>query len=292
MALDISPDEYKRLIHAGQQYVAQKQAADPEWQAWQQAVSSLPFDAERPASPTKDYWSEYTNSLGPEMSQAFQNHMANSNSWQNNVGKVLKVAIPAAVGGVGLAGTGLLGTAAQSAVGAGAASAPALTGVDAAMADLAASGGLTPASMGASSGVWGGLSGIPGAASSTGLLTGSELGTGASGAGLLSKIGGTAGDVANWLGNNRGLVSLLGGALAAAGSASNQNSGGNSSKTYAPQPGLRMGTLQQSPMNQSAGTLAPMQNLGLQNSGLARFGATGGLFTPNVYKPQTYRWGQ
>lgn len=112
-----------------------------------------------------------------------------------------------------------------------------------------------------------------------------------SGGGLLSSAGSAVGGVADWISKNPGLASLLGGALATAGSSAG-SSGGGSSQAFAPQPGLKMGSMTQQPMNQNFGTLTPMgQKPGLMNSGLSRFGAQGGLFTPSAYTPQNYRWG-
>ena len=58
----ISYEDYKKLLAAGQKYVAQQQAADPDWQAWQQraAATSVENMGELPPSPTKDYWSQYS----------------------------------------------------------------------------------------------------------------------------------------------------------------------------------------------------------------------------------------
>lgn len=110
-----------------------------------------------------------------------------------------------------------------------------------------------------------------------------------SGGGLLSSVGTAAGGVADWIAKNPGLASLLGGALATAGS-----SGGSSTPTqpqsFAKQPGLLMGTMQKPQLMQSPGTLSPLGQGGYQNSGLARFGATGGLFSPTQYQPQNYGW--
>jgi hypothetical protein len=96
--------------------------------------------------------------------------------------------------------------------------------------------------------------------------------------------------LASWAAKNPGLVSLLGGALSTAGAAS----GGAASapnKSYAPQPGLKMGTLQQPQMTQQPGLLTAMSGPGLANSGLARFGAQGGTYTPGAYNPAIYKWG-
>ncbi len=115
----ISYEEYKKLLAAGQDYVRKAQAADPEWAAWQQeaaAYNPTTSDTLR-ASPDKDYWAQYTGTLSPQQALGFQQNMADSKSWTDQVGSVLKYAIPAAVGGAGLAATGLLGAPLQAAVG-------------------------------------------------------------------------------------------------------------------------------------------------------------------------------
>ena len=190
-------DEYKQLLAAGQRYVQQAQAADPEWQAWQQMASRYsPENSDQlPPSPNKDYWAQYMGTLSPEQAAGFQQTMANSSRWQDKVGSVLKYAIPAAVGGAALAGTGLLGTAAQGFVG------------------------------GAPLGSLGGAGAIGGATGSTGLggglfgLGSTDILGGAGAAGSLGSLGGAAGGAGiDWAGNLAGAASgAIGGATGGGG---------------------------------------------------------------------------
>ncbi len=112
-----------------------------------------------------------------------------------------------------------------------------------------------------------------------------------SGGGLLSSLGSGLGSVGSWAAANPGLVSMLGGALAAAGGGSG-GSGGGSQMNFAPQPGLNFGTLQQPDMPRQAGTLTGSGGSGLLNSGLGRFGAAGGTYTPTPYTPKSFTWGR
>jgi hypothetical protein len=104
--------DYNRAI---QQYTLQKQAADPEWQAWQQQVAGLPLDLQGSiASPEKDYAAEYLQSLSPEQQAEFwQSYQAareeDKKSFKGRFGQAMSL-IPAVVGAAGLAGAaGLLG---------------------------------------------------------------------------------------------------------------------------------------------------------------------------------------
>jgi len=216
---------------------------------------------------------------------------------------------PLAIGGLGAAGL-LNGTALGGAAGFGGA-----TGATGAAAGTAAStlpvwdagGGLfgsqlgidsalasTATGLGSTAGAGGGaLLGLGGVAAPS-LGTG-FLGTVAATPGLweaikASGIGQAASTAAEWAAKNPGLVSLLGGALATAGGASQQSQ--QKPKTYAPQPGMQMKTLNQPMLNQSPGTFTPGAGMGLQNSGLSRFGAQGGMFTPSQYIPKQFTWGQ
>lgn len=108
MANAISHDDYKQLLAAGQAYVSKAQAADPEWRAWQATQGNLDT-AGQAASPAKDYWAEYLQTLSPQQQLGFRQNMADSKSWTEPVGKVMSL-IPYAVGAAGLAGAaGLLG---------------------------------------------------------------------------------------------------------------------------------------------------------------------------------------
>lgn len=191
----------------------------------------------------------------------------------NKIGKGLALGIIGASGiGAGLTGAGLIGGAAPVSAGAieAAAGIPEL--------GLAAQTGLSPSA-----------AAIAGAAGFPELGMAAQTGGAAGGGGLLSQIGSGLGSVGSWAAKNPGLVSLLGGTLAAAGS---KPSTPQQSQTFAPQPGLQMGSLQQRPMDQSPGLLSTMNQPMRQNSGLARFGATGGLFQPGAYTPQAYQWGK
>lgn len=115
----ISHDDYKKLLAAGQKYVADAQAKDPAWQEWQRTAQMYGADNadQIPASPTTDYWAQYLKTLSPQQQLGFQQNMADSKSWTRDVGNVLKVVVPMAVGGAGLAATGLFGAGAQGFVG-------------------------------------------------------------------------------------------------------------------------------------------------------------------------------
>lgn len=173
---------------------------------------------------------------------------------------------------------------------------------------------------------WAGLGGIPGPASGTGVLTGAELGAAAmpaaaaaipsaaapavpaldaagigagsaavrppasagSGAGgLLSGIGSAGSSLLDWVAKNPGLTSLLGGALAGIGAGSAEPP--TPEPTYAPQPGLNIGALQQAGNLQPTGLFSAGGGPRMANSGLARFGATGGTYTPGQSIPAIWR---
>lgn len=174
----ISHDDYKKLLAAGQKYVAQKQAADPEWQAWQQlsAVTSAENRDQLPPAPNKDYWAEFMGTLTPQQAQGFQQNMADSSSWTDKVGGVLRYAIPAAVGGAGLAAAGAFGPMAQGFVG----GAPLGSGLAAAPAVGSSVGFGAPEAMG--------YMGTEGALSGAGTITGGSgtmlPGLGGTGSGL------------------------------------------------------------------------------------------------------------
>ena len=192
----ISYEDYKKLLAAGQKYVAQQQAADPEWASFLQraAATSVENAGELGASPTTDYWAKYMTTLSPQQALGFQQNMADSKSWTDQVGSVLKYAIPAAVGGAGLAATGLLGTGLQAAVG----GAPLGSVGGAAAAAPAASAGLMGEAASASLPLWdtgvGGLFGsqaaIDSAMTSAGWFPGASMaaGTGAAGGLMLGDL--------------------------------------------------------------------------------------------------------
>ena len=215
----LSFDDYKKLSSAYYQFM---QANNPDAQnmVWggrdigpEPAPSKLTPEAA--AELENRFWSQYK----PEVRADFSRHSADSKDWTDTVGGVLKYAIPLAVGGAGLAATGLLGPAAQGFVGGAPLSSTAAAGAgaaagDAALADLA--GGLIPeygteaaytAGLGDTAGwasapslggvtdpgyavgPWEGPS-MPGPANGTNIPTGAEAGAGtASGKGLLDAAG-------------------------------------------------------------------------------------------------------
>lgn len=184
----LSFEDYQRLLAAGQRWVADAQAKDPEWQAWQRARSS--YSAENadqaPASPTKDYWGAWRATLAPEVSADFNRHMADSRSWTDDVGKALKVGIPLMVGGAALAGTGLFGAGLQGAVGGaplGGATGAAGTAAGAAAGDLA--GSVLPAFDTGAGGLFGSQAAIDSAMTSAGWYPGASMAAGTEAAGGL-----------------------------------------------------------------------------------------------------------
>jgi hypothetical protein len=207
MANAISHDDYKKLLKAGQKYVAQKQAKDPVWKAYTEYEQSMLLDQQgqtAPPSGMTDYWQEYLGTLSPQQKLGFQQNMADSKDWGDTVGKVLKYAVPAAVGGVGLAGTGLLGAAAQSAVGGGVTAG-----------QIAGAAGLPELGLAAQTGLGGGAGGMGAAAlpafdTGVGGLFGSQgaIDAAAGASGLGSAGLGSAGSVAG------GATSLVAGAPA------------------------------------------------------------------------------
>jgi len=304
MANPISLDEYKQLLAAGQKYVTDAQANDPAWQAWKQAYDSTSWDSEKPVSPSKDYWAEYMGKLSPAQQAGFQEYMM-APTWQNKVGNVLKVAVPAAVGAAGIGGAmGLLGGSGAAAGGSGVAAGMSPAAADAALAAFDAavpSSALDAAFAGAGGGMSldaadAALAAFDKAVPSSSLDAAFKAAAPATKGGLTSwlssqgALGSTAADALKWAGDNRGLVSLLGGALAAAGSGN--NSGNTASKTYTPQPGMNFGTMRQTSQMGTHSTFTPQPTSGLLNSGLARYGATGGLFQPGQYRPTLYSWGK
>ncbi len=295
-------DEYYRLLNAGQSYVQNAQAADPEWQAWATNGANYNLDtAGSVASPTTDYWGKYMATLSPQQQAEFAQTMAQlkDDRWQTKVGNVMQY-IPAAVGAVGLAGAaGLLGPsagfpgtsifsgaagaagAADAAAGAGFVGEGALSGIpawDGALANAAGAAGAGAGFIGE-----GVSSGIPAWDSA---LT--NAGGGTLFDSIVNKAPSLLKDGLSWAADNKGLLSLLAGGLAAAGASKQQNT--QTKKTFAPQPGMSFTRPQQPPLQALQGTFTPQTTAAMQNSGLARYGASGGTYTPFEYKP--YVWGQ
>lgn len=317
---------YQQYVKQAQDYTRAAQAKDPAFQAWQAEADKYTADmGGAPAWNGTDYTSEWFKTLTPEQQAdyevAYQDVDAqNKKSLKGRIGSTLKFAVPALVGGAALAGTGLFGAGAQGFVGGAplGSSGAVAGGIDAATA-AGALGGAGDASIGAGgllgggaeAGLgYGGYGGAGGTiASQGGLLGGTSIASGASplgslgvdaagmlggaasGGGALSSLGSAGSSLAGWIAKNPGLASsLLGGAVAAAGGSKPGSSTGGG--TFAPQPGIRMGTLLQ-PQQQQGGLLSGgMQSPMYANSGLARFGATGGNYTPGYGAPGVFRWGQ
>ncbi len=285
-------DEYYQLLAAGQQYVQNAQAADSMY---------TPEMGGAPASPTADYWAQYMATMSPEQQAEFYRNMQEERDgrWQTKVGNVMQY-IPAAVGAVGLAGAaGLLGPsagfpgtsifsgaagaagAADAAAGAGFVGEGALSGIpawDGALANAAGAAGAGAGFIGE-----GVSSGIPAWDSA---LT--NAGGGTLFDSIVNKAPSLLKDGLSWAADNKGLLSLLAGGLAAAGASKQQNT--QTKKTFAPQPGMSFTRPQQPPLQALQGTFTPQTTAAMQNSGLARYGASGGTYTPFEYKP--YVWGQ
>ena len=157
---------------------------------WQQKFNQLKAD--------------WITTLPPEQQQqavqVFSQHSSEMDTINKYGSTAAKAIIAASGAGAALTGAGVIGGA-----GAGAGSTTGLTGVDAAMADLAAAGGLTPASMGGA--------GAAAAGTAAG-LGGAGAATGAAGGGLLSgagnMLGGLSGsDWASILAGGAGLANSL-----------------------------------------------------------------------------------
>lgn len=114
----------------------------------------------------------------------------------------------------------------------------------------------------------------------------------ASSPGLLGGLGSAATGALDWMKANPGLTSLLGGALAAAGSGGSAGSGSASAQpTFATQPGLTMNPLRQLQGASTGGLFsAATPGSARQNSGLARFGSWGGMYSPGGQQPAI--WGR
>lgn len=262
---------YNDYVKQFQAYSQAAQAKDPAWQAWQQdAARYTPDMGVAPEWKGTDWFGEWFGSMQPAQQQEYlqrlnESRAADAKSITGRLGQIAKV-IPAAVGGIGLAGAaGLLnGTALGSAAGFGGA-APAAAAAAPSAAAIEAAVGIPELGLAAQTGGGGGLL--------------SSLGP----------VGSALGAAGSWMAQNPGLVSLIGGGLAAAGGGSKppQSSG---SANFTPSPGMPVSGLQQLGGSMSPGLLSPVANRGYANSGLARFGATGGIFTPGQNKPFT--WGR
>jgi hypothetical protein len=219
----LSYQDYKDLTKARQQWINTETGKDPAYQQWLAAQGVTPDTyGQGPAWTGKDYNLAWLDTLSPEVRADYIRHGNDSKDWTDTVGGVLKYAIPLAVGGAGLAATGLLGPAAQGFVGgaplsstaAAGAAAPAfetlggawgpgyaavpssgVPGAAEAASAIAAAGGSGTAAGQAlldayvNSGPWTGPS-MPGPANGTNIPTGAEAGAGtAAGTGLLDAAG-------------------------------------------------------------------------------------------------------
>ncbi len=273
----LSFTDYQNLLNQHNRYLQQYAPVNTSWGGNINGPDAQPLSAAELAdnkTATEAFWKQYS----PEVRADFQKHMADSKEWGDSVLPIMKM-IPLAVGGAGLAATGLFGPALQSFVG----GAP-LGGAGGSVAGAAglggeAAGGIAPTWDAATSAAWQSGAGLGGDTLSA---------MGAGGGGLFSNVAGMGKDALGWLANNRGLVSLASGL--ASGLAS-KDSGGGSTKTYPAQPGMKFGTLNHTALPNLQGTMTRQPTMGLQNSGLARFGATGGTYTPPQYNPAIYTWG-
>lgn len=122
-------------------------------------------------------YSERVKGMPPAVAADFRRHMSDSKEWTDSVGKVLKVGIPLAVGGAGLAATGVFGAGAQSFV----TGASAATGGAAAPAAGATIGGFEAAALPAFDtgvgGLFGSQAAIDTALGAAGVAGGSSLST-------------------------------------------------------------------------------------------------------------------
>ena len=116
---------YKAYIKLIQEASDKVQKADPEFKAWQAAVERYgPENAQdappMPAGVSQRLRDSVAVALGPMKADyevaAADVSAQNKKSITGRIGSALKIAVPALVGGVALAGTGLFGAAAQSAV--------------------------------------------------------------------------------------------------------------------------------------------------------------------------------
>jgi hypothetical protein len=283
-------DEYYQLLAAGQQYVQNAQAADPAWQDWLTSQSNYNLDtAGSVASPTTDYWGQYMATLSPQQQAEFAQTMAQlkDDRWTTKVGSVMPYVIGAGLTYGALAplltaggAAGATGAAADAAAGAGFVGEGALSGIPAWDGALANAAGASAAGAGA---------GFIGEGASSGIPAWDSALTKAGGGTLLDSIVNKAPsllkDGLRWAADNKGLLSLLAGGLAAAGASGQQNT--QAKKTFAPQAGMSFSRPQSLAPQSLQGTFTPGQSTGLLNSGLSRYGATGGTYTPFNYKP----WG-
>lgn len=229
-------------------------------------------------------------------------HISGHNSSISKAGNIVKAG---ALGTIGAVGLGSALTAAGLIGGGAAAPAAGSAAETAALADMA--GGLLPeygTTAAYNAGIGGGIGTLSGAGlelapgmstplaplSPTAVPPGLALvpeavggalsGVGGAGS-LLGSAGSAATGVLDWMKANPGLTSLLGGALATAGSSGSGGGGGSTAQpTYAPQPGLTVGALRQLQPAQAEGLFSAASPVGYRNSGLGRFGAWGGTYTP------------
>lgn len=114
------PMTYAQHNAAMQKFVLEKQAADPEWVAWKQAVAALPFDVPGPASPDTDYAAAYLDTLTPEeRANYFTAYAADldarKRTFKGRIGQLMQ-AVPIAVATAGvLTAAGVIGAGAQAA---------------------------------------------------------------------------------------------------------------------------------------------------------------------------------
>lgn len=212
--------------------------------------------------------------------------------------------IGAGAGAMTLGQLGLLGAAGESGGAAGAAG-----GAEAGAGGTAGSGSAVEMGFNAGGAVpsgasgWGGI-GIPGPAGGSAIPTAIELGgsggllggaagaAGAGGAGGAAAGSGLLGSLWDLVKDNPGLVSAIGGAVAGGIDAGSDDDGGTSGEpTYPPQPGLDIGALRRlRGGGASGGQFLLGDGGGYRNSGLSRYGAAGGTYTPYVPAPMV--WGR
>lgn len=115
---------YKAYIKEWQDWVA-RQPYDPEYQAYMQALDNQPLDYRGQHIPYEgktysfaDWMATQPAEVRADYEAAYKDVQAqNAKSPTKKIASTLKVAIPALVGGAGLAATGAFGAAAQAAVG-------------------------------------------------------------------------------------------------------------------------------------------------------------------------------
>src|SRR5512139_522235 len=108
--------DYKDLLAQYQKAAIVPFQTSASWGGNVNGADPAPPDPAATAAQEKaiaDFWSKYS----PEVKADFQRHMADSTDWGDTVGSIMKVAVPALVGGAGLAATGLFGSGLQGLVG-------------------------------------------------------------------------------------------------------------------------------------------------------------------------------